>query len=153
MSFNSCLNCAYRTLDPQKCPLIGHQYTTDRNQICPYWTNELPQCDVCGQLDPNYFIRETSEETYIRICKTCQSKSGTCGGCLKGSMCDFETNPSPIPKAVEKRIQQGNQIMIITVKNEARIHETCAKNCECFDLEERICCREYNYCKNYNANF
>ena len=152
MSFNSCKNCAYRTLNPQTCPVIGFPYETDKSKVCPYWTNELPQCDVCGQLDPNYFIRETSEGTYIRICKTCQSKSGTCGGCLKSTVCDFETNPSPIPKAVEKRIQQGNQIMITQVMNPLRIDETCRKNCECFS-EENGCLRKYNNCDKYERVF
>lgn len=153
MPTKSCFTCAYRTLNPQQCPLIGHQYTDDRNQVCPYHATELPKCDICGDITPNNVLTQKSDKSWIRICKKCESLSGTCGGCSKSSTCDFETNPSPIPKAVEKRIQQGNQIMVMTVKNDKRINETCAKNCECFDHETRICCREYNCCKNYNANF
>ena len=153
MPTKSCLNCAFRTLNPQQCPIIGHRYTEDRNQVCPYWVNELPKCEVCGKIVPDSMFTQKSDGSWIRICKNCQSKSGTCGGCSKSTACDFETNPSPTPKAVQKRIQQGNQIVVTTVKNDERINETCAKNCECFGHETRTCCREYNCCKNYKDAF
>ena len=153
MPTKSCYTCAYRTLNPQQCPLIGYNYADDRNQVCPYHTTELPKCDICGQITPNSMFTQKSDGSWIHICKNCQSKSGTCGGCSKSSTCDFETNPSPIPKAIQKRIQQGNQIMVTTVKNDARINETCAKNCECFDHETRTCCRENNTCGKYEDVF
>lgn len=153
MPTKSCFTCAFRTLNPQECPLIRYSYTEDRNQYCPYWSAELPICDRCGQIELNSILSQSSDGTWKRLCKKCESLSGTCGGCSKSSTCDFETNPSPIPKAVQKRIQQGNQIMVTTVKNDARINETCAKNCECFDHETRTCCREYNCCKNYEGIF
>lgn len=152
MSTKSCFTCAYRTLNPQQCPLIGYQYADDRNQVCPYHTTELPKCDICGQIDPNSVLTQKSDGSWIRICKNCQSKSGTCGGCSKSSTCDFETNPSPIPKAVEKRFQQGNQIMITQIKNPSRIDVTCRINCPCFS-EEFGCCREYNTCGNFDGAF
>ena len=150
MPTKSCFTCAYRTLNPQQCPLIGYQYADDRNQVCPYHTTELPKCDICGQIDPNSVLTQKSDRTWIRICKKCESLSGTCGGCSKSSTCDFETNPSPIPKAVEKRFQQGNQIMITQIKNPLRIDATCRINCPCFS-EEFGCCREYNTCSNFDG--
>ena len=154
MPTKSCFTCAFRTLNPQQCPLIGYQYADDRNQVCPYWVYELPKCEVCGRIDPNYVLFLNKDETgYIPVCSKCKELSGTCGGCSKSSTCDFETNPSPIPKAVQKRIQQGNQIIVTTVKNDERINETCAKNCECFDHETRTCCREYNCCNKYEDAF
>ena len=152
MPTKSCLNCAFRTLNPQQCPIIGHRYTEDRNQVCPYWVNELPKCEVCGKIVPDSMFTQKSDGSWIRICKNCQSKSGTCGGCSKSSICDFETNPSPIPKAIQKRIQQGNQIMVMTVRNEERIRETCQKNCECFS-EAVGCLRENGTCGKYNCVF
>lgn len=152
MPTKSCFTCAYRTLNPQQCPLIGYQYADDRNQVCPYHTTELPKCDICGQIDPNSVLTQKSDGSWIRICKNCQSKSGTCGGCSKSSTCGFETNPSPIPKAVQKRTQQGNQIMVTTIKNPSRIDVTCRINCPCFS-EENGCCREYNTCGNFEGAF
>ena len=152
MPTKSCFNCAYRALNPQQCPLIGYEYTDNRNQICPYHTTELPKCDICGKVVPDSMFTQKSDGSWIRICKNCQSKSGTCGGCSKSSTCDFETNPSPIPKAVQKRIQQGNQIMVTTIKNPSRIDVTCRINCPCFS-EEFGCCRELNTCGNYIGAF
>ena len=152
MPTKSCLTCTYRTLNPQQCPLIGYQYADDSNQVCPYHTTELPKCDICGQIDPNSVLTQKSDGSWIRICKNCQSKSGTCGGCSKSSTCDFETNPSPIPKAVQKRFQQGNQIVVTTIKNPSRIDVPCRINCPCFS-EEFGCCREYNTCSNFDGAF
>ena len=152
MPTKSCFTCAYRTLNPQQCPIIGHRYTEDRNQVCPYWVNELPKCEVCGKIVPDSMFTQKSDGSWIRICKNCQSKSGTCGGCSKSSICDFETNPSPIPKAVQKRIQQGNQIVMAQIKNPSRIDATCRINCPCFS-EENGCCREYNCCDNFEGVF
>ena len=153
MPTKSCFTCAYRTLNPQQCPLIGYNYADDRNQVCPYHTTELPKCDICGQIVPDSMFTQKSDGSWIRICKNCQSKSGTCGNCENSHTCDFETNPSPIPKAVQKRIQQGNQIMVVTVKNDARVAETCAKNCECFDLDSNSCNRENNTCGKHKGEF
>ena len=152
MPTKSCFTCAYRTLNPQQCPLIGYNYADDRNQVCPYHTTELPKCDICGQIVPDSMFTQKSDGSWIRICKNCLSKSGTCGGCSKNATCDFETNPSPIPKAVEKRFQQGNQIMITQIKNPSRIDVTCRINCPCFS-EEFGCCREYNTCSNFDGAF
>ena len=152
MPTKSCFTCAYRTLNPQQCPLIGYNYADDRNQVCPYHTIELPKCDICGQIVPDSMFTQKSDGSWIRICKKCESLSGTCGGCSKSSTCDFETNPSPIPKAVQKRFQQGNQIMVTTIKNPSRIDVTCRINCSCFS-EENGCCREYNTCGNFEGAF
>lgn len=156
MPTKSCSTCAYRTLNPQQCPLIGYNYAENvTNAVCPYWVDEVVTCAVCSQIIPkkNYCLTHYSDGAWKPTCENCLKLSGTCGGCSKSSTCDFETNPSPIPKAVQKRIQQGNQIMVTTVKNDERINETCAKNCECFDHKTRTCCREYNCCSKYERAF
>ena len=155
MPTKSCSTCAYRTLNPQQCPLIGYNYAEGEKQSCPYHTTEIVYCARCGNIIPkrNYMLTHYSDGTWKPTCESCLKLSGTCGGCSKSSTCDFETNPSPIPKAVQKSFQQGNQIIVTTVKNDERVNETCAKNCECFDHETRTCCREYNCCKNYKDAF
>lgn len=67
------------------------------------------------------------------MCGNCFSMAGTCGLCENGTLCDFETNPSPLPKQVQKVIRQGNAIIQTVVKNPERIRETCLKNCPCCD--------------------
>ena len=154
MPTKSCSTCAYRTLNPQQCPLIGYNYAEGEKQSCPYHTTEIVYCARCGNIIPkrNYMLTHYSDGTWKPTCEKCIKLSGTCGGCSKSSTCDFETNPSPIPKAVQKRIQQGNQIMVTTIKNPSRIDVTCRINCPCFS-EEFGCCREYNTCSNFDGAF
>ena len=154
MPNKSCSTCGFAALGQPQCPVIGIPIDPSANHSCPYYAKELTYCERCKQIIPNSAIYSRAADGSWKIyCKNCSSLSGTCGGCLKSSTCDFETNPSPIPKAVEKRFQQGNIITIQTVKSEERINETCAKNCECFDHETRTCCREYNCCNKYEDLF
>ena len=154
MPTKSCLTCGYRTLNPQQCPLIGYQYTEDRNVSCPYWVAELVTCAICGNIIPkkNYCLTHFKDGSWQPTCDNCLKLSGTCGGCSKSSTCDFETNPSPLPKAVQKQIRQGNQILVTTVKNPSRIEATCKKNCDCWDEENQQCSKEYGCCSKYTDN-
>ena len=152
MPIKSCLTCGYRTLNPQQCPLIGYSYTEDRNQVCPYWIPELPVCDICGKISPQFSWFQNCEGIWRRECENCAKTSGTCGSCTQKNECDFETNPSPLPKAVQKQIRQGNQILVTTVINKERIRETCMKNCECFS-EEFGCLKENGCCNKYNREY
>ena len=152
MFIKNCGNCGYRSLNPDKCPIIGHPYT---DECCPYHTFELLKCGVCGKIivSPNPIYQESADNTWIAVCESCFELRGTCGGCSKSTTCDFETNPSPIPKAGQKRIQQGNMITLMTVKSEERVAETCAKNCECFDHDNNSCGREFNTCRKYERKY
>lgn len=154
MPSKSCGTCGFGTLHPQVCQRIGYDYSTNRNQLCPFWVKELPKCDICGQIDlkANIFIKCT-DGSYKRLCENCANSLSTCRSCSNGTTCDFETNPSPLPKTVQKRIQQGNQIIVTAVKSEERVAETCAKNCICYDKEQKFCRREQNYCGNYTDNY
>lgn len=150
MPIRSCNNCGWASLDPQKCQLIGYQYASNRNLSCPYWTQELPTCDRCHSIDASTSLHILPSGTIKRLCRKCSALSGTCGDCASRTACDFETNPSPTPKTVQKRIRQGNGIAIVTEKNDKRVQETCRKNCQCFDQESNSCNRENNCCDNYN---
>ena len=152
MPSKSCYNCGYRALNPQECPVLGIPYGPT---ACPFHTKELTYCAICNQVIPgrNVTFTQAPDSSWKAVCEKCLPVIGTCRTCSKGSTCDFETNPSPIPKAVEKRFQQGNQIIVTTVKNDERINETCAKNCECFDHETRTCRKENSYCEKYKEEF
>lgn len=152
MPTKSCLTCGYRSLNATKCPLIGYSYTSDRNQVCPYYTHELPTCGLCGRVDPQVSFVQKSDGTFIYWCGDCKSKSGTCGLCSKSSECCYETDPSPLPKAVLKSFKQGNMITQVQIKNPDRIDITCRVNCQCFS-EEFGCLRENGTCGNYEGVF
>ena len=152
MPTKSCLTCGYSSLDPTKCPLIGYQYTENRNVCCPYYITDPVICCKCGRIIVSHSIVyiQTSDNTWQPICDDCNKLSGHCGGCSKSSTCDFETNPSPIPKAVQKTFKEGFQTIVTTVPNPSRVDITCRVNCPCFS-EEFGCLRENGTCGNYEG--
>lgn len=152
MPTKHCGNCGFHNLDPQQCQLIGYQYAADRKLSCPYWTDELPICDTCGKVSLDYAFSQSPSGEYKRVCKECLSLSGTCRSCVKSAECDYENNPSTLPKAVEKRYQRGNQIIVVQEKNPLRIDISCRVNCECFS-EEFGCLRENGTCGKYEGVF
>lgn len=100
-------------------------------------------CEVCGQ--PAQDIVYLNELNMI-ICGRCNAHRYKCLTCESARLCDFETNPIPIPKMVQRKISRGNLTSIVTIKNPARIEKTCAANCPCFNKKEGICNKEQGYC-------
>ena len=148
MPSKSCFNCGYRALNPQECPVLGIPYGPT---ACPFHEQELTYCAICNQVIPgrNVTFTQAPDSSWKAICEKCLPALGTCRTCSKGSTCDFETNPSPIPKAVQKRIQQGNQIIVTTEKNPSLIEITCKKNCKCWNTKIQECNKEFGCCENY----
>jgi hypothetical protein len=60
--------------------------------------------------------------------------------------CEFETNPSPIPKQIQKTVRQGNVQMQTVMDNPERIEAFCHK-CPCWC---DACGRYDGTCGNYN---
>ena len=85
----------------------------------------------------------------ILLCPECTPRMSGCYGCVHGNECAFETDPSPIPKLVQKQIQQGPMIQIIQVRNPDRIAQTCAINCKCWDGKNNKCNKENDHCDYY----
>lgn len=131
------------------CPVFkAARATTDPS--CPYHTTELHLCALCGNHMPkeNQLIDITNPEDIVIYCRNCKQHISHCPTCTNSKECRFETDPSSIPKVIQKEIRQGNMIQITTVKNPSRIDITCKKGCPCFS-EEFECLRQFNSCGNY----
>ena len=100
-------------------------------------------CKYCGQ-EHVAIINEDGSG----MCRKCFSLAGTCHLCENGTLCDFETSPLNLPKQEQKTIRQGNMVVQTVVKNEARIRETCLKNCPCYDPDFG-CFKENGTCGKY----
>lgn len=126
------------------CQLNGRQVNPDKD-YCSKHAEELHQCEYCGSgtLDP-VFIAES--ETWHTYCEKCASAISTCNFCLNAQSCAFETDPSPLPKMIQKQIRQENMVQIVTVKNPDRIAITCQKGCNCYHPEFE-CLRQFNGCE------
>ena len=103
-------------------------------------------CAFCGR--PNAKIITPDDKRHYLMCIQCYQAFNTCQACVNGSVCDFETNPSPLPKQIPQEIRQGNMIIQTTVPNPERVKLTCF-NCKCFNEDELLCCKQFNYCQHY----
>ena len=99
----TCGQCALMQHNGGVCPIFNETFPADQGG-CPKGTTTLHTCDVCGRLTPQIVI-DVSDGGYHLWCPECNQYSGTCRTCLKGKECLFETDPSPIPKVVQKEIR------------------------------------------------
>lgn len=144
----TCGECALR--QNGICPIFNVGVEAAQG-ACLSFTRELTPCELCGNIiigSDNKLIDITIPDERHIICRDCKKTFGHCASCKNRSDCDFETNPSDIPKLIQKELRQGNMIQIMTVKNPSRIEITCKKGCPCF-LEEFGCLKENNTCGNY----
>lgn len=75
-------------------------------------------------------------------CRRCSPFVRTCHNCIDGNVCDFQTNPSPLPKQVQMTKQMGNTVVSQVVANPERVKITCQNGCHCYS-EELGCVKEF----------
>ena len=102
---------------------------------------------------PNVVYSHDLKEVF---CLRCAPYSHTCVTCAHRDGCDFETNPSPLPKQVQMTQRQGNAVISQVVKNPERIKITCQNGCLCWSEEYgcgRQYCMDHRVCLNNNWSF
>lgn len=140
-----CESCGFSVKGAETCPLT--QLPVNENSSCSFYEREPNSCDLCHTKIPK---SATVYNKNMLLCPHCAKQLTTCAGCNHSNYCAFEQDPSPLPKIVEKRIQQGNMIQIMQVRNPDRIRETCAKGCKCF-RENFPCMRQINCCDSWEG--
>jgi hypothetical protein len=99
-------------------------------------------CNYCGKAEASIFTPEG-----IGSCPRCTQLFNTCNVCLNSvKPCEFETNPSPIPKTITKVVQKGNMRAQVELDNPDRIEAFCL-TCPCWCDG---CGRFSGTCGNYN---
>lgn len=108
-------------------------------------------CNLCGRplKASEATFTPVKNDNYIITCPEHTLLFDTCHLCQSGNLCDFETNPSRLPKMIQKQIQQGPMTQIIQMKNPDRVAETCAKNCPCYNPDYE-CGKNFGVCGNYS---
>ena len=135
-----CGNCALYNYEQQCCIRTRlHQNPFDS---CSSWIAEVPTCQACGQMfiPPRNYIVENGK--IFIVCGSCLAALGTCRSCANGKYCDFQQNPIKIPPMIQQTQWQGNMMVSQTIRNPARIAETCEKNCTCWDPIDKACNRQ-----------
>lgn len=143
MMQNKCRTCGLLDKQQQVCRLYGVKRNPNED-FCSDYTSQPPQvCEQCNKetIAPVYTSDETKK--WHILCEKCGISLNTCAFCKNNKKCDFETNPSLLPKIIQQRTPIG----VITVRNPARVAETCQKNCPCYSPNFE-CMREFNCCNN-----
>lgn len=147
--YRLCGECVLRTNETQ-CNIFKRNINLS-DRACPGFVGaeQIDTCIICGKVTPTRQMVICPEDN-ISICPSCAENLGTCYTCVKAAYCDFESNPSTLPKIVQRVVQQGNMRTVTQVQNPDRIAITCQQNCACFDPEFG-CMRELpgHTCGNY----
>ena len=140
----TCKECAY--FDDMRCKISG-QPAISHNVACASFSSQRYECDICHRQIHHTEVIYDSKSNKI-ICSDCGNRLSTCDNCHNGNICVFETDPSPLPKQIQKQIRQGNMIGQTIIKNPDRILITCKKGCPCWNTETESCNKQLRYCAN-----
>lgn len=152
-TFHHCGPCLYRSADTKICSVLK-KVVNDDDMACQRYADSsyLNTCELCGRQ-----VIRGSEVIFIEAdrphftCANCAETAGTCHSCINIKDCRFDSDPSPIPKVVQRQIRQGNVVQIASIQNPERIKITCQKGCECWDPIDSTCRKQEaeKTCKNY----
>lgn len=140
----TCKECAY--FDDMRCKISG-QPAISHNVACASFSSQRYECDICHRQIHHTEVIYDSKSNKI-VCSDCCNRLSTCDNCHNGNICLFETDPSPLPKQIQKQYRQGNMIGQTIIKNPDRILITCKKGCFCWDAETESCNKQLRYCAN-----
>ena len=139
-----CKSCAFLGLKaPEICALSGLKMK-EEEEYCSRHSNSFQKCAICGS--PVISHDGIIDDGHL-ICQSCFFHLNSCHFCRFGNTCEFETDPSPLPKYVQKQIRQGNMTAVTQVMNPERIHITCEKGCICYSSENG-CMKQKGSCSN-----
>lgn len=140
----TCKECAY--FDDMRCKISGRP-ATSHDTACASFNSQRYECDVCHRQIHHTEVIYDSKTNKI-VCSDCCNRLSSCDNCHNGHLCLFETDPSPLPKQVQKQYRQGNMFGQTIIKNPDRIDITCKKGCPCWDAETESCNKQLRYCAN-----
>lgn len=145
MISTTCNTCAYYS--NSTCNLTRRPASPDHSSCAARISKDkIGPCDLCHSTSTLH-VAIAANNTYL-LCPNCFSSLGTCRTCASQPTCSFETDPNPLPKLVQKRIQQDNMVQVITVPNPERISALCT-SCPCYN-PEGYCNKECNTCASWN---
>lgn len=150
MEHSKCRTCGWVHPMQPVCQRTGLQVDLDTD-YCSKHSTDLHICELCGHPVAAPILDMDGDKVHI-ICQNCNSAFGTCQLCGNSINCLFETDPSPIPKLIQKTIRQGPMTTVTQVVNPERVEQTCKKGCNCFS-DEFGCARQFNTCANHNFNW
>lgn len=145
--FGYCPSCAFAGLKaPNVCALAG--WHIEPKDHCSKHRRSVPKCSICG----GYIISDAVLDDGHLVCPNCISISKSCKICRFCNTCEYETNPSPLEKTIQREIRNGNSVFVTQGMNPERVRITCEKGCKCYD-PQKGCLRQNNSCPNYEIHY
>lgn len=141
-----CNTCRFLDPSQQRCLLSGLTQTADKDYCSKYEENP-EECTLCHKLIPKDYI--TFTEKGEALCSTCANSLLACIHCVNGDKCGFLANPDPMPKFINKTIQQNGVIIQTQIKNPEREEKFC-HSCRCWIEEYGGCMKIFGIgCENF----
>ena len=136
------------------------QMEVSDTDFCSQFTKQTFKCEICGGEfpgQPKFLVMKSDDsgKTFkfdVAVCGQCNSQLGQCRTCTNANVCEFETNPSPLPKVVQKTITQGNMQAVTQVMNPERVAITCENGCHCWDPNFGCSKQNRGTCQQYHMN-
>lgn len=137
-----CHNCAY--FNRRNCTIKNFP-VFESNKACEHFSNILYNCIKCGTPLFHEQMYITPEgKTY---CYSCWNKLNTCETCSNSHHCAFNDSTES-PKFIQKKKNVNGFIIETQEMNSDIVAKTCQNGCLCYS-EENNCCKQNNYCGNY----
>lgn len=130
-----CGNCFIWKQYNKVCPFFQEEMK-ENTPACPKFTDKIKTCACCGNAIIGKFYLANDNDIWYELCSKCDEQWGNCATCANITSCDYETNPINLPKQVQTQTRKGPMVINTVGRNPARIEETCAKNCSCWQKEE-----------------
>lgn len=139
-----CRSCSLSDVQQSACRMLQRTINLDKD-YCPSYTPQTYICETCRAIIINPIFTIGRDNQWHTHCENCAARLNTCDFCANIHTCAFETDPSPIPKVVQKQERNGPMTSIRTIKNPDRIDITCRKGCLCFHSDFG-CLRQFHGC-------
>lgn len=130
-----CGNCLIWKQYNKVCPFFKEEMKED-SPACPKFTDIVKTCACCGNSIIGKPYLASNNDMWYELCADCDEQWGNCATCANITSCDYETNPINLPKQIPTQTRKGPMVINTVGRNPARIKETCAKGCSCWQNEE-----------------
>ncbi len=156
MRIDTCESCAYahpNINSPTGKVCLKYNKVTSNEGYCSEHAKSAQKCSCCGTpLVGKSFITMNGKVVESVICERCFQNRNTCKTCQYGGSCRFETDPSSLPKTVQKQVRQGNMTAVTQIMNPERVRITCQKGCHCWDQNFGCSKQTHGICQQYHMN-
>lgn len=142
-----CQSCGLLNKNENTCRLYNKKVSPSTD-FCSRYTKDVVHCELCNNITmkPTYV---PDGDNWHSFCTKCADTLSSCNFCKDGRLCEFESNPDPMPKVVVQQQRTPMGIMQSQVRNPAREEKFCY-TCRCWSTDLKACGKQFGYCERIN---